>query len=151
MHVALICLGSNIGDPRANIERAVCRLSSLGIVVARSSLFRSAPWGVREQDDFMNAVVALKMPLIPLDLLHALQKIERELGRVQTYRWGPRVIDLDILTYDDLVLNAPELTLPHPHLFERAFVLAPLSEIDPAYRPAYERLSPEARAEVVRL
>jgi 2-amino-4-hydroxy-6-hydroxymethyldihydropteridine diphosphokinase len=126
-------------------------LSKYGSLVARSSFYRTAPWGILDQDNFINAVVALETKLAPLELLHALQRTERELGRVQTYRWGPRVIDLDILAYDDLVLETAELTLPHPHLFERAFVLAPLSEINAAYLPAYERLSPAARAEAIRL
>jgi 2-amino-4-hydroxy-6-hydroxymethyldihydropteridine diphosphokinase len=151
LSVARIGLGSNVADARANVESAIRALSSVGTVTARSSLYLCAPWGVLEQDDFINAVVVLETAPAPLDLLHALQKIERDLGRVATYRWGPRVIDLDILTYDDLALETPELTLPHPRLFERAFVLAPLAEIDPAYIAAYEGLPSEARAQVCRI
>jgi 2-amino-4-hydroxy-6-hydroxymethyldihydropteridine diphosphokinase len=151
LSVARIGLGSNVADARANVESAVHALSSVGLVTARSSLYLCAPWGVLEQDDFINAVVVLETELTPFDLLHTLQKAERDLGRVATYRWGPRVIDLDILTYDDLALETPELTLPHPRLFERAFVLAPLAEIDPAYLPAYEGLSPEVRAHARRI
>lgn len=146
MPIAYIGLGSNIGDARANVDAAVRAACAFGALLARSSLYRSAPWGIREQDDFINAVVALKTALPPLDLLRALQETEQKLGRIITYRWGPRVIDLDILTYDDLTLETAELTLPHPRLLERAFVLAPLAEIDAAYLRAYEELSPEARA-----
>lgn len=148
---AYIGIGSNVGDARANVVAALGGLRAFGAVVAQSSLYRTRPWGVLKQNDFINAVVALETKLAPLELLHALQSAERELGRVQTRRWGPRVIDLDILTYDDLGLETAELTLPHPHLFERAFVLAPLAEINAAYLPAYERLSPDERAEAIRL
>lgn len=151
MPLAYIGLGSNVGDARANVEAAIRAASACGSVLARSSLYRSAPWGVREQDDFINAVAALKTALAPLDLLHALQAIERDLGRVATYRWGPRVIDIDILTYDERTLETAELVLPHPRLFERAFVLAPLAEIDAAYLPAYDRLPSDARAQARRL
>jgi 2-amino-4-hydroxy-6-hydroxymethyldihydropteridine diphosphokinase len=147
MPIAYIGLGSNVGDARANVEAAIRAASALGSVLARSSLYRTAPWGVHEQDDFINAVAALKTTLEPLDLLRALQATERDLGRVATYRWGPRVIDIDILTYDDLTLDTAELVLPHPRLFERAFVLAPLAEIDAAYLAAYDRLSADARAQ----
>ena len=150
MPLAYIGLGSNVGDARANVASAVRAASAFGAVIARSSLYRSVPWGVREQGDFINAVVALKTALPPLDLLRALQETERKLGRIATYRWGPRVIDLDILTYDDLILETAQLTLPHPRLLERAFVLAPLAQINAAYLRAYEELSPEARAQARR-
>jgi 2-amino-4-hydroxy-6-hydroxymethyldihydropteridine diphosphokinase len=149
--LARIGLGSNLGEPAANVERALAALETLGTVTARSSLYASAPWGVTDQPPFVNAAALLETRLGPYDLLAALKRLERELGRTRTYRWGPRVVDLDILAFDDVRLDEPELTLPHARLFERAFALAPLAEIDPAYRGALEALSPEARAEVSKL
>lgn len=90
----------------------------------------------------------LETALGPHDLVAALKRLERDLGRVETHRWGPRVIDLDILAYDDLTLNEPGLTIPHPHLHERAFALIPLAEIDPTFTAAAEQLDSASRAEV---
>lgn len=132
------------------MEAAVAALGRLGTLRARSSLYRSKAWGIREQPDFINAAVVLETRLSPHDLLRALKFLEAALGRLPTYRWGPRAIDCDILAYDDLVLTSEELTLPHPRLFERAFALAPLAEIEPRYLPAYERLPDASRAEVRR-
>ena len=134
MALAAIALGSNLGDPRANVEKAIAHLDALGNVTKRSALHETKPWGVREQPDFINAVVLLETQLGPRALLTALQRIEREMGRVKTYKWGPRTIDLDIILYDDVVVDEPDLKIPHPHFRERAFVLGPLSEIDERYR-----------------
>jgi 2-amino-4-hydroxy-6-hydroxymethyldihydropteridine diphosphokinase len=112
----------------------------LGTVQRRSRLYRTQPWGYTDQPDFVNAVAALSTELGPLDLLHALQALERELGRLPGIRWGPRAIDLDILTYDDFETGGDGLRLPHPHLYERAFVLVPLAEIDPAFVRARDAL-----------
>lgn len=149
--MARIGLGANLGDPTETIGRALERLAELGTVTAHSSLYRSEPWGVTNQPSFVNAAALLKTELPPHALLAELKRLEGELGRTQTYRWGPRVVDLDILAYDDLVLDDPDLTLPHARLAERAFALAPLAEIDPAYGPALEALPAAARAEVRRL
>jgi 2-amino-4-hydroxy-6-hydroxymethyldihydropteridine diphosphokinase len=151
MALARIGLGSNVGDAAAHVERALEALGSLGNVTARSSLYRSRPWGVREQADFINAAALLETQLAPEELLAALQRLESEAGRVTTYRWGPRVIDLDILAYDDLVVALPYLVVPHERLFERAFALVPLAEIDPGYVAARDQLGTEALAEVQRL
>ncbi len=148
MPVAAIGLGANAGDCSGTIAHAVEELAKLGSVRARSQLYRTKAWGVTTQPDFLNAAVLLETELGPRDLLAALQRIERQLGRTATYRWGPRIIDLDILTYGDLAVDDPELIIPHPHLFERAFALAPLAEIDPTARPAYARLTAQARSEV---
>jgi 2-amino-4-hydroxy-6-hydroxymethyldihydropteridine diphosphokinase len=120
-------------------------------VTARSSLYRTKAWGVTEQADFYNAAALLETTLSPHALLAALQELETDLGRFATYRWGPRVIDLDILAYDDLELNDERLTLPHARLRERAFALAPLAEIDAAFQADLDALDPASRAEVVRL
>jgi 2-amino-4-hydroxy-6-hydroxymethyldihydropteridine diphosphokinase len=148
---ANIGLGSNLGDSAAIVRRAMSELGTLGEVVARSSLFRTKPWGVTEQPDFINAVVALEAALEPRALLAELKALEVRLGRVAGERWGPRVIDLDILTYGTLEVDEPGLEIPHPQLRERAFVLAPLSEIAPDYRAAFEALPEAERATVRRL
>ena len=151
MALARIGVGSNVGDAVANVRRAIDELAALGTVAARSSLYRSEPWGVPEQPDFVNAAALLETVLEPRALLAALKAIEHRMGRGETQRWGPRVIDLDILAYDDLEMREPRLTIPHERLFERAFALAPLAEIDPAFQAAYGRLPAEARASVHRI
>jgi 2-amino-4-hydroxy-6-hydroxymethyldihydropteridine diphosphokinase len=130
---ALLALGGNLGDVRATFERAIAMLCADGAVrlVTRSSDYRTPPWGVMDQPAFINAAVVVATLLDPHALLARVQNIERALGRDRTAerRWGPRPIDIDILAYDDVVLREPDLTLPHPYLFERAFVLLPLAEI----------------------
>jgi 2-amino-4-hydroxy-6-hydroxymethyldihydropteridine diphosphokinase len=129
----LLALGGNIGDVRATFERAIAMLCGDGTVqlLARSSDYRTPPWGVTDQPAFINAAIIVATSLKPHALLEHAQGIERALGRdrASERRWGPRVIDIDILAYDDVTLREPDLTLPHPHLFERAFVLVPLAEI----------------------
>jgi 2-amino-4-hydroxy-6-hydroxymethyldihydropteridine diphosphokinase len=135
MAEALIALGGNVGDVRETLDRAVAMLGEgPGLrVVARSSDYRTPPWGLTDQPSFVNAVVAVDTTLTPYGLLARAQDVERTLGRDRRHeqRWGPRPIDIDILAYDDLVLDTPDLALPHPRLFERAFVLVPLAEIRP--------------------
>jgi 2-amino-4-hydroxy-6-hydroxymethyldihydropteridine diphosphokinase len=132
---ALIALGGNVGDVRSTFDRAVTLLRGDDAVrlLLRSSDYRTPPWGVTEQPPFVNAVIAVSTSLEPRDLLLRALKVERALGRDRDreLRWGPRTIDIDLLAYDDLVLHEPDLTLPHPRLFERAFVLVPLAEIAP--------------------
>jgi 2-amino-4-hydroxy-6-hydroxymethyldihydropteridine diphosphokinase len=151
MATARIGIGSNIGDAAANVRTAFERLAELGVVTARSSLYRTRAWGVTEQPDFFNAAALLETELQPHDLLRELKRIEGAMGRVTTYRWGPRVIDLDILAYDDVVLDDAQLTIPHAHLAERAFALAPLAEIDAAFADDYEALDPAVRAQAVKV
>lgn len=131
----LIALGGNLGEVAANFERALGMIEALPDthLVARSSTYRTPAWGVTDQPAFLNAVVAVTTALTPHELLARLQDIERRLGRDRRgeVRFGPRPIDLDILAYDDLVVREPDLTLPHPGVFERAFVLVPLAEIAP--------------------
>ena len=149
--IAAIGLGANLGDPAATIELAFDRLAALGRVVARSRLYRSEPWGVRDQPAFVNAAALLDTALEPRALLDELLALERALGRVPGPRWGPRALDLDILTYGERHIDEPDLVVPHPRLLERAFALVPLAEIDPSYGPALDRLDPAARAEVTLL
>jgi 2-amino-4-hydroxy-6-hydroxymethyldihydropteridine diphosphokinase len=129
-HRAYVGLGANLGDARANVLLALDALGALGTVRRRSSLYQTRPWGNVDQPDFVNAVALLETALGPKALLGALRAIERKLGRVPGERWGPRAIDLDILTYDDLEIGEANLHVPHPGLRERAFVLVPLAEID---------------------
>lgn len=126
-------LGSNQDDPITQIKQAICQLSSHSQLSVRrvSSLYRSAPWGVVDQAEFVNACVELKTDLSPEQLLQALQFIEKKHKRVRGLRWGPRTLDLDILLFDQLRLNSPELTIPHLYLIERDFVVYPLAEIAP--------------------
>jgi 2-amino-4-hydroxy-6-hydroxymethyldihydropteridine diphosphokinase len=132
---AFIALGGNVGDVRSMFDRAVAMLCDDGAVrlVARSSDYRTPPWGVTDQAPFINAAIAVTTALPPHDLLARTEECERALGRnrARERRWGPRSIDLDLLAYDDLVLIDRDLILPHPHLFERAFALVPLAEIAP--------------------
>ena len=133
MTEALLALGGNVGDTRAVLDRAVAMLCDGQEVrlTARSSDYRTPPWGVTEQPPFVNLCIAVETTLPPHALLERAQAVERALGRdrAREQRWGPRSADIDIIAYDDLTLAEGELTLPHPRLFERAFVLVPLSEI----------------------
>jgi len=132
MQNVYIGLGSNLADPRAQVERALGALGNLPHtrLQRRSRLYRSAPWGHADQPEFVNAVAELKTELSARALLDALLAIERGAGRVRdSARWGPRVLDLDILVYGEQLIDEPGLHVPHPHLHERAFVLLPLAEI----------------------
>ncbi len=142
-HRAYVGIGANLGDPAANVERALAALGDLGTVTRTSSLYRTRPWGNADQPHFVNAAAVLETGLEPRALLAALKSLERRLGRVETERWGPRAIDLDLLAYDDVERNEPGLRLPHPRLRERAFVLVPLAEIEPGYAAARDALPAE--------
>ena len=143
-----IGIGSNDGDAPNNVLDAFVRLQQLGTLSARSSLYKTKAWGVTDQADFYNAAAILETKLEPHDLLRELKRIEREMGRTTTFRWGPRIIDLDILTYDDRTIDDAELHVPHMLINERAFVLVPLAEIDPAFAVARDRLDAAHIAEV---
>jgi 2-amino-4-hydroxy-6-hydroxymethyldihydropteridine diphosphokinase len=132
---ALLALGGNLGPVRETFDRALamlCEGSELRLK-ARSSDYTTPPWGVEDQPPFVNLCVAVETALTPQDLLRRVQTVEQALGRARAEerRWGPRPIDIDILAYDDVTLDGADLTLPHPRLFERAFVLVPLAEIVP--------------------
>lgn len=132
--IAAIGLGSNMGDKRANIAAAIAALEKVpGVrVFARSGDYRTAPWGFENQDWFVNACVLVATSLTPRALLEACLAIEQSLGRQRDLRWGPRLIDLDVLFCGGRAVSEPGLVLPHPHIAARAFVLAPLAEIAPA-------------------
>ena len=131
MSRAYIALGANLGDPAATVEAAFAALAHLPAsqLLARSRLYRTAPVGITEQPEFVNAAAALETSLAPEALLDALLNIEQDFGRVRALRNGPRTLDLDILLYDDLIIDTPRLTLPHPRLHLRAFVLYPLADL----------------------
>jgi 2-amino-4-hydroxy-6-hydroxymethyldihydropteridine diphosphokinase len=131
MAIAYIGLGANLGDRMTALQMAIQRLKTLGEIVGVSSLYETEPVGYLEQPSFLNAVVALDSALAPADLMDALLGIERDLGRARSFPNAPRTLDLDLLMVDDVILDTPELILPHPRLHERAFVLVPLAEIAP--------------------
>ncbi len=136
MPVVFLGLGSNLGDRAANLRATRERLAAGGVALDRcSSLYETEPWGVAEQPRFLNAVCRGRTRLAPAALLALAKRIERELGRVETVRYGPRTVDIDILLYGERQLATPELTIPHPRLAERAFVLVPLTELAPDLRP----------------
>lgn len=125
-----IGLGANLGDPADNLRRAVALLGEAGLAFdALSSLYATKPWGVTDQPDFINACALARTALSPLNLLDLFKETEQAMGRRETRRWGPRVIDIDLLFYEDWSWSDDRLTLPHPGLTERAFVLLPLAEI----------------------
>ncbi len=131
--IIFIGVGSNLGDKRKNINRALELLtgSSEVIFTKRSSFYQTDPVGYKEQDWFLNMVVEIATSLTPWELLNRLMAIENEMGRQREIHWGPRIIDLDILLYGQLKINSPDLQVPHPRLEERAFVVVPLAEISP--------------------
>jgi 2-amino-4-hydroxy-6-hydroxymethyldihydropteridine diphosphokinase len=133
-HAVWLGLGTNLGDRAGNLAGCVRALRRILKVEAISGVYETEPVGHREQPVFWNAVVRGSTTLRPAALLLELKRLERELGRTETFRMGPRIIDIDILLYDDVVSVTPQLTIPHPGLAERAFVLCPLLELDPALR-----------------
>ena len=147
-----IALGSNIGDPIANVQAAFGELSKISNLYAVSSLYLTKPWGCLDQSDFINAVAIIETSDTPQQLLEKLKVIEKNMGRQATnIRWGPRLIDLDILLFGNLQIAESSLTIPHPFMLERVFVLAPLAEIDSSYESAYLNLSEDMRLQAKRL
>ncbi len=132
VHIAHIGIGSNLGDKVGQCERAITEILKVDQhkLLAKSSLFKTRPIGYTSQDWFINGVIKIETDLEPLELLQALKDIECQLGRQETFRWGPRSIDLDILFYDEKEIRTEQLRIPHPLLHERQFVLIPLAEID---------------------
>ena len=126
-----IALGTNLGNRSLNLEKAIGFLGTIMEIQTRSSVYETPPWGVEDQPRFYNQVVNGYTAFSPLRLLDALKSIEHEMGRQKTVRYGPRVIDLDILLYGERIIHYRRLTVPHPRMMERAFVLLPLAEISP--------------------
>ncbi len=141
-NTAYIGIGSNQRDAFANCTVAIDRICASGKtrLLKQSSYYRTEPWGYRDQDDFINLVIKIQTSYTAPELLVFLQSVERELGRVRTKPWGPRTIDLDILFYNNDIFTSPRLTIPHPHIGNRGFVLIPLEEIDPQLlHPVYRK------------
>jgi 2-amino-4-hydroxy-6-hydroxymethyldihydropteridine diphosphokinase len=131
MHLVYLALGTNLGDRRANLRAAIRALAPEVAVLAESRIYETPAWGYENQPAFLNMALKAETDLAPFALLGHLKRLEERLGRQPAVRWGPRLIDIDIAFYDDLVLNTPELVIPHPGLHERAFVLVPLSDLAP--------------------
>jgi len=135
MASVLIALGGNVGDVRATFGKAIATICGMSqaALIARSSDYATPPWGDEDQARFVNACIEIDTALDPHALLFVLHKVEQKFGRdrAKERRWGPRTLDLDMIAYDDVSIDKVELTLPHPRLFERAFVLVPLAEIAP--------------------
>lgn len=130
-HIVYLALGSNMGIRLANLKNAINNLTPQMTVKAKSHVYETPPWGFKEQPPFLNQVVQVETYLQPEALIHHLKRLETALGRVPNFQNGPRIIDIDILFFDDLVLNSPNVQIPHPRLHERAFVLTPLADLAP--------------------
>ena len=130
-HKIFIGLGTNLGDRKNNLEDAIMALPPKLNILARSPIYQTKPWGYTDQADFLNMVIEAETALTPIELLDYLKALEEELGRKASFRYGPRLIDLDILFYDDLIFEHERLSIPHPSLHERGFVLVPLADIAP--------------------
>ena len=148
-HVVFLALGSNLGDRLGNLQAALAALPPLVRVQSASPVYETPPWGYLEQPAFLNQAARVETDLPPQELLAYLKRLETQIGRTPAVRYGPRVIDVDIVFYDDLVLDTPELTIPHPGLVGRAFVLAPLADLAAELRhPVEGKTMGELLAEV---
>ncbi len=134
IHLVYLALGSNQGDRLANLQQAIASLPPPVETLSSSPIYETPPWGYTDQPPFLNQVIFAATWLSPDELLAYLKQLETSIGRQPTFRYGPRLIDLDILLYDDLILESPDLTIPHPRLSERAFVLVPLADLAPDLR-----------------
>jgi 2-amino-4-hydroxy-6-hydroxymethyldihydropteridine diphosphokinase len=131
MATVYLSLGTNMGQRRRNLERALDGLGEVVAITAVSPIYQTPPWGLTDQPDFLNLCLAATTDLTPRQLLHFNQQLEKRIGRTKEVRWGPRLIDIDILFYDDIISCSEELTIPHPQIAQRAFVLVPLADIAP--------------------
>jgi len=136
-----LALGSNLGNRTRNLGEACDRLRELVIINRVSHVYETPPWGVVDQPAFLNQVVEASSELEPAELLKAIKKIENDMGRIPSVRYGPRLIDIDILLYGDRVVDTSDLVIPHPRMFERAFVLTPLAELAPDLVPPTQTLT----------
>ncbi len=150
-HLAYVGIGSNLGDKIDQCQKAISEILAIHghRLIAQSSFYKTRPVGFLAQDWFINGVIQIETNLEPLELLRKLKEIERKMGRKETVRWGPRLIDLDLLLYDDLEMKTEELEIPHPRLKERQFVLIPLVEISPnLIHPTFKKTMKELLLEI---
>ncbi len=130
MHTYYLHLGSNKGDRTSYLSNAIKQIADkIGQVTDQSAIYQTEPWGKKDQDDFLNMAIKVESNLAPEDALNATKKIQTAMGSEKKEKWGPRIIDIDILYCDDLILEKDNLVIPHPHIYERNFVLIPLMEI----------------------
>ncbi len=149
MSIVYLGLGTNLGDRKQNISKAIEAISLKMSISKQSSLYETTAWGYTDQPNFLNQVIEVETHLSPLRLLNFLKKTEVELGRVENFRYGPRPIDIDILFYDDLIKTTSRLQIPHPRIPARAFVLVPLNEIAPGFvHPVLKKTIAELLAEL---
>ncbi len=141
MSLMYLSLGSNLNERYTNLQRAVAKLGEIYSITAISPVYASEPWGDVDQPRFLNLCLAAATHQSPHEVLRQIKAIEGALGRQPSRHWGPRVIDIDILFYDRLILSDEELTIPHPYIAERAFVLAPLADIIPDFRHPQTRVT----------
>jgi 2-amino-4-hydroxy-6-hydroxymethyldihydropteridine diphosphokinase len=148
--LSYVALGSNLGDARLQVVHAMAALAQLPAtrVLRSSQLYRTPPWGIVDQPPFINAAVELDSGLDAMTLLDALLALERQAGRTRTVRYGPRTLDLDLLHVDGVQMQGERLTLPHPRMMERAFVLLPMSDMAPDFRPTGRQTVAERLAEL---
>ncbi len=151
MHTVYLALGSNVGDRTEHLARAASLLGEGVSIERRAPIYESKPVGKTDQPNFYNTVIEARTDMSPRDLLAFIKKVEGEVGRTPSEHWGPREIDIDIIFYDDLILQEPDLTIPHPHTEKRDFVLAPLADIAPdMVHPALRKTVSELLAELPR-
>ena len=132
MNKVYLALGSNLGDRQQNLELALEEIEDFATTIQKSTIHETAPWGYKDQDDFLNMTIEIETELEPIILLARLQEIEHKMGRSREIKNGPRTIDLDILLYEDKIVDQPALQIPHPRMHKRKFVLDPLVEIAPS-------------------
>ena len=147
METVYLLLGSNLGDSSNYLRIARAEISQIGQIQSTSSIYKTKPWGKTDQPDFLNQGVELKTGLSPHDLLTRILEIELKLGRDRTEKWGPRIIDIDIIFYGNQIIETPKLSIPHPRTHERAFALTPLFEISPNFvHPVFKKTVAELLA-----
>ena len=144
-----LLLGANLGERAQTLHRAADLIAErIGLIVRQSKLYETAPWGITDQPSFLNQVILVETALAPEAVLEQTQAIEHELGRVQDVKWGARIIDIDLLYYDQQIIDSDRLTVPHPYLHERRFTLVPLAEVAPDFmHPVLQKTSLELLAE----
>ncbi|NMB61057.1 MAG: 2-amino-4-hydroxy-6-hydroxymethyldihydropteridine diphosphokinase [Chloroflexi bacterium] len=133
LHQVILGTGSNVGDREENLQLAMAEIQKFATITAQSAIYETNPWGFTDQPAFLNQVLVIETQLDPFDLLDTLKTTEKQIGRTPTFRYGPRMIDIDILFFDKLILEDEKLIIPHPKIADRAFVLIPLDELVPQF------------------